>query len=151
MNGLIELDVNPVHRRQYESHFHYDTLRLNYYPVRKIASVKINGQPLHPERYHADYELGLIYFHEHISGDVEIKYLSGVNDDVFQSRIAPLIRDMVAYTLTYNQLQLGDGVSSIKEGDVSVNYDTSNNRGNRINKRVEELRNHYSSARIKWL
>ena len=58
---------------------------------------------------------------------------------------------MVIYALTYNNAGVGDAFSSIKEGDVSINYDTNNGRGSRINSRITDLKNRYNSARVRWL
>ena len=58
---------------------------------------------------------------------------------------------MVAYAFTYNQWGMGGPVSSIKEGDVSVNYDTSNSKGNMIMNRIEDIKKRYCTARVKWI
>ena len=54
---------------------------------------------------------------------------------------------MIIYSITNNS----DGdISSIKEGDVSINYDNSTTLGNRINARITDLINRYS-ARLRML
>lgn len=151
LKGLIGIDITPVHRRQYNRKFKGDTLRLDHYPIYDLASVKLDGCRVHECDYDINMDLGIIYFNNRLSGDLEVKYLSGIHDDVLNNSIIPLVREMVAYALTYNHAGVGDAVSSIKEGDVSVNYDTNNGRGSRINNRITDLKNQYNSARLRWL
>ena len=151
LNGLLGLDVTPVHRKQFVSDFKGDIFRLNFYPVLSIARILLNGNPLKHHSYHVNIDLGLIYFNEYVTGDLEIFYLSGISDDMYNTMIVPLLRDMVAYTLTSHMIGSIEGVSSIREGDVSINYDTSNSRGKRITSKIDEIRNRYSSARFRLL
>ena len=63
-----------------------------------------------------------------------------------------LFVDMVTYDLSNNN-GVGNGVvSSIREGDVSVNYDTNSSLGNRIYSRIEDLKQRYTkTARIRLI
>ena len=151
LKGLIGIDITPVHRRDTKHNFKGDTLRLDFYPVYDLAEITLNNCPVHPRDYHINRDLGIIYFDENKNGNLEVKYLSGISDDVLNSSIIPLVREMVIYSLTYNKAGVGDAVSSIKEGDVSINYDTNNGRGSRINSRISDLKNRYNSARLRWL
>lgn len=151
LSGLLGLDINPVHRLQTVTQFKGEIVRLDFYPVYDFDSIRVNGECICRKDYHVDFRLGLIYLHKFISGDVEIKYISGLSDDFITNTINPLIKDMITYTVTYNQWGMGGPVSSIKEGDVSVNYDTSNSLGNRINNTIADIKSRYSSARIRWL
>lgn len=151
LTGLLGLDITPAHRRQHISKFRGDRIRLDFYPVIRVASIHYSQGPLKPCDYHVDYDLGIITFNNKLNGNIDIKYLSGLSDDVQNTLIEPLLRDMVAYTFTYNQYGFGDGISSIREGDVSINYDTSNSRGNRIVTRINDIKNKYCSARLRWL
>lgn len=151
LQGLIGFDIIPVHRKQSNHKFRDNTLRLDFYPVYDLVEITLNNRPIHCHDFNVNYDLGIIYFNKIITGDVEIKYLSGLQDDVLNNSIIPLVREMVIYSLTYNQAGVGDAVSSIKEGDVSINYDTNNGRGNKITSRINDLKNRYSSARLRWL
>ena len=151
LKGLTGIDIIPVHRRQSNRDFKGDTLRLDFYPVHDIASITLNNCPIRPREFNIDRDLGIIYFNNIVNGNVEVKYLSGISDDVLNSSIIPLVREMVIYSLTYNNAGVGDAVSSIKEGDVSINYDTNNGRGSRINSRIADLKSSYGSARLRWL
>jgi hypothetical protein len=149
--GLLGLDVNPVHRKQTVTDYKGEIIRLDFYPVYDFNKITVDGECLHPNRYHVDYRLGLVYLHDYIIGTVEIKYISGLPDDFMINTVNPLIKDMVTYSLTYNKLGMGGPVSSIKEGDVSVNYDTNNSLGNRITNQITDIKSRYASARVRWL
>ncbi len=151
LTGLLGLDVNPVHRKQHITRFNGEIIRLDFYPVYDFNNITVDNKCLSPEKYRVDYSLGLIYLDEIITGDVDVKYISGLDDDFLNNTITPLIKDMVTYTVTYNQWGMGGPVSSIKEGDVSVNYDTNNGLGNRINNTIADIKSRYASARIRWL
>lgn len=152
LSGLIGLDIEASHRTQIISDFKGKKLRLNFYPVQDLIQLKYNGCPLKHCKYTLNEDLGIITFDDYLNGKISVKYLSGFSEDLINSLINPLIVDMVAYTLGNDKsLGLIDGVSSIKEGDVSVNYDTSNSRGNRINSRIEDIKSRFNSARIRWL
>lgn len=151
LEGLLGMDVNPVHRREHISHFKGDIIRLDFYPVYDFNSILLDDECLCPDKYRVDTRLGLVYLNEFTTGNIEIKYISGLSDEFLNNTIAPLIKDMIAYTLTYNQWGMGGPVSSIKEGDVSVNYDTNNGFGNRIANTIADIKTRYASARIRWL
>ena len=136
-------------------------LELNFYPVVQVVDVIVNGFPLHECNYYVNNELGIIYFHHRIKGHVVVYYTTGLSERDFSFIIAPLIKDMVEYTLNYNKEFTfskglsGDGrIASLKEGDVTVsfNYDSDLTLGGRINNRIEDLKNRYNfSTRIRWI
>lgn len=151
LSGLTGLDIKPVHRKHIQKSFNGDILELPFYPVYDLNTVKIDGECVSSEIYTVNQKLGLIYFTKKVQGFVEVKYISGLSDEAIKTLINPLIKEMVAYAFTYNQWGMGGPVSSIKEGDVSVNYDTSNSKGNMIINRIEDIKKRYSTARVKWL
>ena len=76
-----------------------------------------------------------------------IEYVACLSDDVINSKVNPLLFDMLKYRLTTNFSNDG-AISSIKEMDTSVNYDTSTSLGNLIQSRINNLKSCYS-IRIK--
>ena len=151
LSALTGLDINPVHRKQTITHFSGEIIRLDFYPVYDFNNITCDGRCLHHKDYHVDIQLGLIYLHKYITGNIEVRYLSGVSDDFMNSTVTPLIKDMITYAVTYNKWGMGGPVSSIKEGDVSVNYDTSNSLGNRIANTIADIKSRYTTARVRWL
>ena len=105
--------------------------------------------------------MGIIYLNSLIQGHVTVQYSTGLDDRDFSFLIIPLIKDMVAYTLTYEDgLKYDNGISgegrisSLKEGDVSIgfSYDSNLTLGARIYNRIDELKSKYMySARVRWL
>ena len=96
-------------------------------------------------------DLGIIYLDQIYKGSVIVEYISGQKDEFIDNIITPLVKDMVAYAVTYNKFNMGGPVSSIKEGDVSVNYDTNNGYGSRITNQITDMKSKYCSARLRWL
>ena len=150
LDGLLPFDIYPKDRKQIIHEFKGKLLELDYYPILQVARIYYKHKPLHPKEYSVNGELGIIYFNKHLTGSVRIDYTSGFDELEYAHTIDPLLKEMVAYTLTYNKWRMGDNISSIKEGDVSVNYDTNNGRGTIITNRINELKNQYT-ARIRWI
>ena len=161
LEGLIGADIRPHDRQKTMGRFKGKVLELNFYPVVQVVDVIVNGCPLHERSYYVNNELGIIYFHHRIKGHVVVYYTTGLSERDFSFIIAPLIKDMVEYTLNYNngftftKGLSGDGrIASLKEGDVTVsfNYDSDLTLGGRINNRIEDLKNKYNfSTRIRWI
>ena len=161
LEGLIGADIRPHDRQKTIGKFKGKVLELNFYPVIRVVDVIVNGFSLPDYAYYVNEELGIIYFHHRIRGHVVVYYTTGIPDRDFTYSIAPLIKDMVAYTLEYgkglyfNRGVGGDGrISSLKEGDVTVgfSYDSNLSLGGRINNRIDDLKNKYNySTRIRWI
>ena len=114
-----------------------------------INSLKIGSVTLTSDDYVLDERLGIIYFNNHWKGMLVVEYVTQVEDHVINNMINPLIFDIVKYRLTNNFSNTGV-MSSVKEGDVQVNYDTSTDLGNLIQSRINNLKASYS-IRIRML
>ena len=84
-----------------------------------------------------------------MSGMLVVEYVSGLSEKDITGKIIPLIFDMGKYMLSTNFQNTGS-ISSMKEADVSINYDTSTSLGNLILSRINNLKNSYS-CKIKVL
>ena len=151
IESLTGLAIKPKHRRQVESYFKGNMIRLEFYPVIDFNRLLICDTCVCSKHYSINLELGIIYLDKIYKGSVVVEYMSGQNDDFIDNIIAPLVKDMVAYAVTYNKFGMGGPVSSIKEGDVSVNYDTNNGYGSRIANAITDMKSKYCSARLRWL
>ena len=120
---------------------------MDYYPVSEISNLKIGSKTLTSDDYVLDEEKGILYLHSQLSGMLVIEYVACLSDDVINSKVNPLLFDMLKYRLTTNFSNDG-AISSIKEMDTSVNYDTSTSLGNLIQSRINNLKSCYS-IRIK--
>lgn len=147
--GNTNAPINPTNHKVILKNFCDDILELDYYPVRKINSFVIGSKTLTDEDYVLDEELGILYLHSNMSGLLVIEYCCQLSDDMISNIVNPLVFDIIKYRLTTNFSNNGD-ISSMKEGDVSVNYNTNSSLGNLIQSRIKDLKNCYS-IRIKVL
>lgn len=149
--SLTNIPIKEVSRKQIIKDFKGDLFESNFYPVHTVNSFKINNTELTNDDYVLDETTGIFYLNTNHKGLLVIEYLQRVSEDFLTSVINPLIVDMITYHYSTDNAGTGS-VSSIKEMDTSINYDTSNSLGNRIYNRIESLKqNNTFSARIKWL
>lgn len=110
---------------------------LDFFPVTSITNISINDSV--PD-YYLDSPDGLIYFKHRQHGLLQVTYFVGLSGEDYAQYILPLIFDMLKYNLMTGW---DKDASSIKEGDVSVNYDTSISLGALIQSRLNALEAKY--------
>ena len=147
--GYTNAPINAVTHKRIIRDFKGDMLELDYYPVSEISSLQIGSKTLSSTDYILDETLGILYFHSELSGLLSCTYVCQCSGDTIDNVINPLVFDMIKYRLTTNFTTTGV-MSSVKEGDVQVNYDTSTSLGNLIQSRINNLKSTYS-IRIKVL
>lgn len=148
--GLTNLPILPTNHKEIRQDFEDERYEVDSYPVSSITSLTIGPYTLNEtEHYTLDESLGIIYFNRLWNGMLVVEYVSCISDDVITQKVNPLLSDMIGYTLLNGFSPVGS-VTSMKEGDVSVNYDTSTSLGNLIQSRINDLKNIYS-VRIKVL
>lgn len=146
--GYTNLPITPRNLKQIVKDFNSDRVELDYYPVTRITTLKIGSNTVEEDDYVLDEGLGVLYFDTVLRGLLVVEYVHGLGDDTIDNIVNPLIFDMLKYRLTTNFTTEGV-MSSVKEGDVSVNYDTSTSLGNLIYSRINDLKSRYYSVRIK--
>lgn len=164
LESLIGVKINPSDKTKVMRKFKGKLLELNYYPIVNVADVFVNDYYLHSSEYNVNYDLGIIYFRKYTVGSIRVNYTVGFDDVDFEYLILPLLKDMVGYTIRYGKVNMLYGgingiASSLKEGDVSVNFSSNNLNGagvygydGGINNRIDELKKKYgSSARVRML
>ena len=150
VTALTGLPVNPVTRKQIIRNFNGNLFESDWYPIREVTSFKIDGVELTDDDYVLDENAGIFYLNNGYNGLLVIEYVHQLSDETIQSKINPLIGDMVLYGFTSKD-NTGGEISSIHEADQSISYDTSNSLGNRIYVRIDKLKSGYSSCRVRWL
>ena len=151
VTALTGLPVNPVSRKQIKKGFNGDLFESDWYPILNVTSFKIDGVELtEDDDYVLDETAGIFYLNSFHTGMLVIEYCHGLSDEDIQTKLNPLISDMVLYGFTSLDSNAGE-ISSIHEADQSVSYDTSNSLGNRIYTRIEGLKASYNSTRVRWL
>ncbi len=147
--GNTNVPITPTNHKSIIRDFKGDLLELDYYPIRSITSLKIGSKTLTNDDYILDDALGIVYFKSNLSGMLVVEYCCQISDDDISNIVNPLLFDIIQYRLSTNFTT--DGVvSSVKEGDVSVNYDTNSSLGSLIQGRIKDLKSRYS-IRIKVL
>lgn len=147
--GLTNLPITPKTHKEIRQDFDGDMYEVDGYPVSSITSLNIGPYTITDDHYVLDESLGIIYFDRVWNGMLVVEYVSCIGEDVINQKVNPLLTDMIGYTLT-NDFSPTGSVTSMKEGDVSINYDASTSLGNLIQARINDLKNIYS-VRIKVL
>lgn len=152
ISGLLGFNIMESDESQTVYRFKDDRIVLTKYPVQSIESVTLDNEELFDECYTLDRKIGVVYFKKRLSGLLIVNYVTGLSHEDIVNVIEPLLVDMVTYDLSNNN-GVGNGVvSSIREGDVSVNYDKNSSLGNRIYSRIEDLKQRYTkTARIRLI
>lgn len=142
LQGLLGFDILETSHKQYIRNYNDNLLILDYLNVLDVYEVIVNDTVLCESEYVVDENLGIIYFNQTQNGFLVIKYTCGLNEIQLNTLIKPLLLDMITYTLNDNPEQ---NATSIKEGDVSIGYDATLLLGQRINNRIQTLKNSYST------
>lgn len=159
---LTGVDITPHDRAKTLGRFKGKMIQLSHYPVLNIANIFVNGYKLHSHDFNYNKELGVIYFHHKIRGSIRIEYTTGLDEFKYAELITPLLKDMVAYTISFGRTNdnfngLAPYLSSLKEGDVSIGFNNNSVNGGYgynigIANRIDDLRNKFMfSTRIRWI
>ena len=106
------------------------------FPVQSVRTLRIGDKTLTDEDYILDESEGCIYLNKPQQGLLYLEYCYGLPESEYK----PLLDLMVEYE---NDNSWNKDASSIKENNVTVNYDTSVGKGARIQSMIADLRNRY--------
>lgn len=137
----MELGVNiaPKNHTDFISKLEFnDKILLDYYPVLEVNEVIIDGENVNNGDYILDSEDGILYFKTRRHGNIRINYTAGFNQTEYDSYIKTLIYDMIIYNQDTDSL---NNVTSMTEGDTTLQYDNSSILSARINNKINNLRN----------
>lgn len=163
LEGLTGVNLRPRDKTKITGKFKGKVFELNEYPITQVVDVFVNDYPLRRFDYNINYDLGIIYFRHFVRGSVKVQYSLGVSDTDFEYMIFPLLKDMVAYTISFGRSNSSLGgwgyvASSLKEGDVSVNFSSgatgegAYGYNGSINNKIDELKKKYGyRARVRWI
>lgn len=115
---------------------------LQYFPVSSIESITINylnsEKIITEDKYDVDKLDGIIKFHEYYDDDkIIVKYTTSLTKYV-ELKIQSLLFDMLIYCFIPENEK---DVTSIHEGDVSINFNSANSLGSKINTEISNLKN----------
>lgn len=144
IESYISWNISPTTYKEIIPDVLNDFIILHHYPIMQINYViDEDNEDISSDIKLVNENNGIIYFKEYFYSEfVKVEYVSGLTESEKDKLIKPLILDMIAYSIKYGY---NTGVSSAKEGDVSVNYDTTSNLGATINNRIEKLNNRFSA------
>lgn len=133
------LNIKPRNYKLIEEYNGTDTtILLDYFPVLSVNSFTIADTELDADDYVLDSECGVIYLKNIYSeGFMDITYTVGFTDEQYQALIEPLLTLMVEYACDTGW---DKDASSIKEGEITVSYDTSLGKGALIQQGLDNLR-----------
>lgn len=127
--------------------FNIPNYLLPNYPVKEITEVKLDDEILDPEDYYIDKQNGIIRWKQELIGNVlEITYVIEP-DEFIIDLINIIVLDMILYNISNNT----DEISTVKEGDVSVSYNTNNSTSNRINNNMNDLLDAIDSGKARLI
>ncbi len=127
--------------------FNIPNYLLPNYPVKEITVVKLDDKVLDPEDYFVDKQNGIIRWKQELIGNVlEITFITEP-DEFIINLIRTILLDMILYDASDNT----DEISTVKEGDVSVTYNTTNSTGNRINTNMNDLLDVINSGKARLI
>lgn len=139
ISAYIGVPVKPTNFSQFEK-FDGKTVFVETFPFIDVTSLTIDNKEI--TDYVIDKKAGLIYLTQNYSGFLKLDYVAGLTEDEYSSYIKPLVKDIVEYE---NDSGWTKNASSIKEGDVQINLDTSMGKGALIQKSLDDLKNRFNT------
>ena len=148
LSALTGIPFDDLSQTQINSNFQGKVIVLDYYPVDEIHNIIIDDTCLNSRDYRVDENNGVIYLNRIWQGFLRVEYIQSISYKT-NLLINQLIGDMIVYHLNPENTGKGE-VSSIKEMDTTVSYDTSTSQGKLIESRINELKSSFK-CRIRWL
>ena len=114
---------------------------LPYYPVTLIESIQVDNEDILENQYYLDKNNGIIKWRDpNLSGELlEIKYKYQLNNEFLLNLIRNIILDMIVSSADKDSTT---NLKTIKEGDISITYDTTDSTNARINTNLNNLKNY---------
>ena len=138
LEAEVGLPLIPKSAKELERNFQGSDILLSYFPVREVEKLLIDGEVIDLEEVILIEDEGTIHLPHDYSADViYVEYTYGLPPESF----LPILDLMEEYELDNDWKK---DVSSVKEINVSVSYDTSLSKGATIQKMIADLRNRYS-------
>lgn len=134
----VGLPLIPKSAKELERNFQGSEIILSYFPIRSVELLKIDGNALDLEEIIIIEDEGIIHLPNEYSGNLlYIEYTYGLPETEFN----PIIDLMMEHELDTDWKK---DVSSVKEINVSVSYDTSLSKGATIQNMIADLRSRYN-------
>lgn len=139
ISAYIGVPILPTNFTQFEK-FDGETLHVNMFPIKEVTNLTIDNKSI--SDFIVDNQAGLIYFPQHYTGFLKLKYTACLTETDYSLYIEPLVEDMIEYETDSGWTK---NASSISEGDVSISLDTSIGKGALIQKKLDNLKNMFNT------
>ena len=139
ISAYIGVPVKPTNCNQFEK-FDGETVLVETFPFTDVTRLTIDDKEI--TDYVIEKKAGLIYLNQSYAGFLKLDYVAGLTDDEYSLYIEPLVNDIIEYE---NDSGWTKNASSIKEGDVQINLDTSIGKGALIQKNLDDLKNRFNT------
>lgn len=133
----VGLPLIPKSAKELERNFQGSEILLSHYPLKEIKELKIDGETIDLDDVIILEDEGTVHLPREYSGDLYVEYTYGLPENEF----IPIVDLMMEYELDDDWKK---DVSSVKEINVSVSYDTSLSKGATIQNMINDLRNRYN-------
>ena len=133
----VGLPLIPKSAKELERNFQGSEILLSHYPLKEIKELKIDGETIDLDDVIILEDEGTVHLPREYSGDLYVEYTYGLPENEF----IPIVDLMMEYELDDDWKK---DVSSVKEINVSVSYDTSLSKGATIQNLINDLRNRYN-------
>lgn len=133
----VGLPLIPKSAKELETNFQGSEILLSHYPLKEIKELKIDGETIDLDDVIILEDEGTVHLPREYSGDLYVEYTYGLPENEF----IPIVDLMMEYELDDDWKK---DVSSVKEINVSVSYDTSLSKGATIQNMINDLRNRYN-------
>ncbi|MDO5818728.1 MAG: hypothetical protein Q4P11_00180 [Methanobrevibacter sp.] len=133
----VGLPLIPKSAKELERNFQGSEILLSHYPLKEIKELKIDGETMDLDDVIILEDEGTVHLPREYSGDLYVEYTYGLPENEF----IPIVDLMMEYELDDDWKK---DVSSVKEINVSVSYDTSLSKGATIQNMINDLRNRYN-------
>lgn len=132
----LGLPLTPQSSKKIDKSFDGDVILVENFPILTVETLKIGNNALSHDDYILNESEGCIYLNNNQSGFLYLEYTFGLSEDEYK----PLLDLMIEYE---NDNSWNKNASSIKENNVTVNYDTNLSKGALIQSMIQDLRNKY--------
>lgn len=145
--SLVNIEgINEVNHEDYTKEFNSDVYLTSYFPIiTQTVLCAVDGKLVTPAKILKN---GIIHFDKTYYGELEVSYTTGIPSSEYEDSI-----NLIVLFMLQEQMNNPQGLSSIKEGDVTLSYNTSKNSIylNNIRDVIEDLRGKYGKANIKLI
>lgn len=107
------------------------------YPIDELISVQVDDKEITPTEYYLDKTNGILRWKTiPIGEELQITYTTILEPETI-SLITATLLDLIYYNLDTNPTK---NITSLKEGDVSISYDTNNSTSTNIKNNLDKLK-----------